>query len=63
MKKFMKRFKSRQALLIAKNDDRIEKEENREIRILPYWKYWSIKRVIGDLIDSQDATLNSVGYR
>jgi predicted AAA+ superfamily ATPase len=63
MKKFMTRFKCRQALLIAKNDDRIEKEENREIRILPYWKYWSIKRVIGDLIDSQDATLNSVGYR
>jgi predicted AAA+ superfamily ATPase len=55
MKKFMTRFKCRQALLIAKNDDRIEREENREILILPYWKYWSIKRVIGDLIDSQDA--------
>ena len=49
--------------MIAKNDDRIERAENREILILPYWKYWSIKRVIGDLIDSQGATLNSVGYR
>jgi len=55
IKKFMSRFNCRRAILIAKNDDRIEREDKREILILPYWKYWSIKRAISEFIDSQDA--------
>ncbi|NVM23093.1 MAG: ATP-binding protein [Desulfobacterales bacterium] len=40
--KFMKRFKSEQAVVISKNEDRIEKIENLKVTILPYWRYWSI---------------------
>jgi predicted AAA+ superfamily ATPase len=55
LKKFMQRFNCRQAVLISKKDERTEKENNREIVILPYWKYWSIKQVIGDLTDWGDS--------
>ena len=40
--RFMKRFKSEQAVVISKNEDRIEKTENLKVTILPYWRYWSI---------------------
>jgi len=40
--RFMKRFKCEHALVISKNDDRIEKTENFKLTILPYWRYWSI---------------------
>jgi hypothetical protein len=40
--KFMKRFKSEEAFVISKNEDRIEKTENLKVTILPYWRYWSI---------------------
>jgi len=40
--KFMKRFKCEQAVVISKNEDRIEKTENLKVTILPYWRYWSI---------------------
>ena len=46
--KFMKRFKCEQALVISKNDDRIEKTEDFKVTILPYWRYWSIVNEIGN---------------
>jgi len=55
IKKFMSRFNCLRAILIAKNDDRIEREDKREILILPYWKYWTIKGAISEFIDLQDA--------
>ena len=49
--KFMKHFKCEEAVVISKNEDRIEKIENLKVTILPYWRYWSIvseiKRAIG----------------
>lgn len=40
--KFMKHFKCEEAVVISKNEDRIEKTENLKVTILPYWRYWSI---------------------
>ncbi|MBW1714332.1 MAG: ATP-binding protein [Deltaproteobacteria bacterium] len=40
--RFMKRFRCKQALIISKDIDRIEKIEDLKLTILPYWRYWSI---------------------
>jgi predicted AAA+ superfamily ATPase len=40
--KFMKRFKCESAVVISKDDERIEKINELKVTILPYWRYWSI---------------------
>ena len=40
--KFMKRFKCKSAVVISKDDERIEKIDELKVTILPYWRYWSI---------------------
>jgi predicted AAA+ superfamily ATPase len=40
--KFMKRFKCETAVVISKDDERIEKIDGLKVIILPYWRYWSI---------------------
>lgn len=43
--KFMERYNCKKALVISKQDERIEKKDNRQVFILPYWKYWSILNI------------------
>ena len=40
--KFMKRFKCEAAVVISKDDERIDKIDELKVTILPYWRYWSI---------------------
>ena len=49
--KFMKHYNCKKALVISKQDERIEKKDNRQIFILPYWKYWSILN-ISDFVET-----------
>jgi predicted AAA+ superfamily ATPase len=55
LRKFMQRYNCQRAILISKKDERIEKETNYKIIILPYWKYWSISQAIGEMIDLQSS--------
>ena len=44
--KFMEKFQCSRGLLISKNDDRVLKQGDKLITIIPYWRYWSIKKEI-----------------
>ena len=52
--KFMKRFKCEAAVVISKDDERIEKIDELEVTILPYWRYWSIISEIKGTIAIED---------
>ncbi len=43
---FLKRFNLRKGLLITADQEGLWKEGKQRIQMIPYWRYWSIKRYL-----------------
>ncbi|MFQ5638564.1 MAG: ATP-binding protein [bacterium] len=47
--KFLSRFKVKRGLLISKQTDKEFNRNDQSVRVLPYWRYWSILKHIDEL--------------